>query len=156
VTWCEQYGTTIASGSDDGTIKLWDVNTWTCRHTFQAHNNWVIAVAYSPDGSTIASSSNDGTIHVWDVNTGTCLHNFQAHSDWVNVVVYSPDGSTIASGSDDGTIKLWDVNTGTCLRTLSDRLCEGLQIAGAIGLNAAEKETLKALGAVDGEELQGE
>jgi WD40 repeat protein len=60
-------GKRIASGSDDGTIKLWDAATGEPQKTLAGHSAWVTAVAFSPDGKRIASGSNDGTIKLWDV-----------------------------------------------------------------------------------------
>jgi WD40 repeat protein len=68
----------------------------------------------------------------------------------VNTVKFSSDGSIIASGSDDSTIKIWDTMTGECLETITvPRPYEGMNITGATGLTAAQREALKALGAVE-------
>ena len=65
-------------------------------------------------------------------------------------LTFSLDGQQLASGSEDGTIKLWDVKSGECLITLkADRPYEGMNITGVTGLTEAQKETLKALGAVE-------
>jgi WD40 repeat protein len=63
-------GKTLASGSGDKTIKLWDVKTGKERATLQGHTHGVMSVAYSPDGKTLASGSYDKTIKLWDVATG--------------------------------------------------------------------------------------
>src|SRR5438309_1868007 len=63
-------GKTLASGSNDATIRLWDVATGKERATLQGHKDLVRSVAYSPDGKTLASGSNDATIRLWDVATG--------------------------------------------------------------------------------------
>ncbi|MFM6669825.1 MAG: eIF2A-related protein, partial [Dolichospermum sp.] len=112
-------GQTLASGSVDDTIKLWDVKTGNLLQTLSDHSSSVCSVAYSPDGQTLASGSDDKTIKLWDVKTGNLLQTLSGHSHWVRSVAYSPDGQTLASGSWDNTIKLWNVKTGNLLQTLS-------------------------------------
>jgi TonB family protein len=111
-------GQTLASGSSDKTIELWNVKTGNLLQTLFGHSNWVNSVAYSPDGQTLASGSRDKTIKLWNVKTGNRLQTLPGHSDSVRSVVYSLDGQTLASGSDDKTIKIWDVKTGNLLQTL--------------------------------------
>ncbi len=112
-------GQTLASGSGDKTIKLWDVKTGKELRTIKGHSDPVISVSFSPDGHTLASGSGDKTIKLWDVKTGKELRTIKGHSDPVISVSFSPDGHTLASGSGDKTIKLWDVKTGKELHTLS-------------------------------------
>ena len=106
-------GSTIASGSEDSTLRLWEVNTGTQIRTLTGHTGSVLGVAFSPDGKTIASGSADDTLKLWDANTGTEIRTL-TEDWWGGSVVFSPDGNTIASGN-----KLWDVNTGTEIRTLT-------------------------------------
>ncbi len=112
-------GNTIASGSEDTTLRLWDVATATHRHTLTEHTRGLTSVSFSPDGNTIASGSRDNTVRLWDVATGTLKHTLTEHTGRVNSVVFSPDGNTIASGSRDNTVRLWDVATGTLKHTLT-------------------------------------
>ena len=112
-------GSTLASGSADKTIKLWDIATGQELHTLTGHTNWVNSVAYSPDGSTLASGSIDPTIKFWDIATVQELRTLKGHTDWVYSVAYSSDGKILASGSDDNTIKLWNAATGQEFRTLT-------------------------------------
>ncbi|MBA3923913.1 MAG: hypothetical protein H0X31_20355 [Nostocaceae cyanobacterium] len=82
---------------------------------------------------------------------GTCLKVLQGHTNKVWSVAWSPCGTTLLSGSTDDTIKFWDINTGECTTTFrSDRLYEGMNIAGTTGLNSAQRAALLALGSVDG------
>ncbi|KAL6831988.1 hypothetical protein V8C40DRAFT_285433 [Trichoderma camerunense] len=104
-------GNTIASASNDRTIRLWDATIGTFRQKLEGHGEWVRAIAFSPDGKMLASASNDHTVRLWDVTTGS-FQKLEGHSEWVRAVVFSPDGSTIASASNDRTIGLWDAATG--------------------------------------------
>ena len=58
-------GQTLASGSDDGTVRLWDVNTGTLLYTLTEHRGSVYSVSFSPDGQTLASGSFDRTVLLW-------------------------------------------------------------------------------------------
>ncbi|MDE0636041.1 MAG: T9SS type A sorting domain-containing protein, partial [Candidatus Poribacteria bacterium] len=111
-------GKTIASGSFDRTIRLWEVDTGAHLRTLKEHARDVRSVSFSPDGKTIASGSFEGPIHLWEANTGAHLRTLEGHAWGVNSVSFSPDGKTIASGSFDRTIRLWEVDTGAHLRTL--------------------------------------
>ena len=73
----------------------------------EGHSDYVLSVAYSPDGTKIISGSGDETVKIWDANTGQCLKTLEGHSDDVESVAYSPDGTKIISGSLDNTIKIW-------------------------------------------------
>ena len=117
-------GRTIASGSDDRTIKLWDAASGRELRTLEGHTNAVFSVAFSPDDRTIASGSWDHTIKLWDAASGRELRTLQGHTGKVDSVVFSPDGRTIASGSWDNTIKLWDAASGRELRTLIGHAAE--------------------------------
>ena len=110
--------TTLASGSLDTTIRLWDVTTGRYLWTLIGHTGSVYNLSFSPDGRTLASGSVDTTIRLWDVATGTHLKTLIGHTKSVNSVCFSPDGRIIASGSSDNFICFWDAATGTRLKTL--------------------------------------
>jgi WD40 repeat protein len=146
-------GGLLASGSEDHTVRLWDLrHTGQCLKTLAGHTTWVRSVAFSPDGGLLASGSFDQTVRLWDVHTGQCLKTLSGHTDWVWSVAYSPDGRLLASGSADKTIKLWEVQTGDCLKTLQpERPYERMNITGVSGLTKAQIVALKALGAIERE-----
>jgi WD40 repeat protein len=105
-------GTTVASASDDKTVRLWDTTTGAQKQILQGHDNPVRSVTFSPDGTTVASASDDRTVRLWDTTTGAQKQTIQGHSDSVWSVAFSPDGTTVASASDDRTVRLWDTTTG--------------------------------------------
>jgi WD40 repeat protein len=105
-------GQTVASASNDKTIRLWNAKTGEERQKLIGHDDWVNTVALSPDGQTVVSASGDGTMRLWDAKTGEERQKLTGHDDWVNAVAFSPDGQTVASASDDWTVRLWDAKTG--------------------------------------------
>jgi flagellar hook assembly protein FlgD len=111
-------GKTLASGNDDYTIKLWNVETGQEIRTLSGHNNNVTGVSFSPDGKTLVSGSFDYTIKLWNVETGKEIRTLKGHNDGIFSVSFSRDGKTLASGNGDNTIKLWNVETGQEIRTL--------------------------------------
>ena len=103
----------VASGSDDATICIWDVERRELTvGPLIGHENGVTALAYSPDGTRLVSCSLDKTVRVWNSETGELLSTLSGHSSDVNCVAYSFDGSRIVSGSDDETIIVWDAQIG--------------------------------------------
>ncbi len=140
-------GNTIVSGSDDETIKVWDLATGTKKRTLTGHIDWVNSVAISPNGRTMVSGSCDETIKVWDLATGTKKRTLTGHTDWVNSVAISPDGRTMVSGSCDETIKIWDLATGTEKRTLSGHTDEVNSVAispdGRTIVSGSQDKTIK-------------
>jgi WD40 repeat protein len=95
-------GKTIASASDDNTIKLWNLQGQKPQ-TIEGYH-----VVFSPDGKTIASTSDDNTIRLWSVD-GKPLQTLKGHQDVVNRLVFSRDSKTIASATWDNTVILWNL-----------------------------------------------
>ena len=111
-------GTILASGSRDGTVKLWDVvageNIATLGELW-----WrpVQSISFSPDGAILAVGSY-GVVSLWDVATKTNIATFAGRTKWVESISFSPDGTILASGLNDDKIELWDIATRTNIATL--------------------------------------
>jgi len=115
-------GLHLASGSDDGSVRLWD--TVTGRETISPlrsgdGNITVSSVAFSPAGKFIASGAVNGAIHLWDV----CMDRrpmppLLGHEGTVACVTFSPDGALIASAGADFLVRLWSVETGELLAAM--------------------------------------
>ena len=112
-------GQTLASGSDDYTIKLWNLTNGKEIRTLSRHSSFVRTVTFSSDGSILASGSDDKTINLWNLKNQQEIRTLMIHSHTVKTVAISPDGDIVASGSYDKSIKLWNWKTGQEIRTLS-------------------------------------
>ena len=104
-------GTTLASGLEDGMVKLWDVVTRRNIATLEGYTGTVYSVAFSPDGTILASGAYDRTIRLWDVATRRNIATLSGHTEAINSVAFSSDKVTLASGALDQTVKLWDIVT---------------------------------------------
>ena len=119
VAWSPD-GTRIATGDDDGTVRVWDAATGEPLRALTGHTKSVSSVAWSPDGTRIATGDDDGTVRVWDAATGEPVRALTGHTRSVRSVAWSPDGTRIAtSGDDDGTVRVWDAATGEPVRALT-------------------------------------
>ena len=115
-------GQTLATGSHDKTIKLWDVKTGELIKSLD-NGSRVYSIAFSPDYDTLASGGDEEIVKLWDVRTGHCRQKLIGHRTWVGVVTFGRDAygdEVLASGSDDGAIRLWDPSEGTCTQVLID------------------------------------
>ncbi|KAH9203299.1 vegetative incompatibility protein HET-E-1 [Leptodontidium sp. 2 PMI_412] len=123
-------GRQVVSGSDDGTVRLWDAATGAALQTLEGYTDFVKSVAFSPDGRQVVSGSSDKrTVRLWDAVTGAALQTLEGHSDPVTSVAFSPDGRQVVSGSRDGTLWLWDAATGAALQTLEGHSSSVMSVA---------------------------
>ena len=124
-------GRWLASGSQDGTVNLWDGKTLepVTKLTVSARGKWlrrilaenptaVNAVLFSPDGTLLATAGRDNVVTLWNTETWKIARVAEMQALWIECLAWSPDGRTLASGSWDSHIRLSDPATGTLKRTL--------------------------------------
>ena len=109
-------GATLLTGGDDGTARLWDIETGAEICRFEGHKaglfSRVQSVAFAPDGATLLTGSSDGTARLWDIETGDEIRRFKRHEAWGLSVAFAPGVATLLTGSINGTVRLWDIETG--------------------------------------------
>jgi WD40 repeat protein len=116
----------LASGSRDGTLRLWRLPGETslppgqgaALATLEGHTGPILGLAISPDGQLLASASRDRTLRLWRLPDGEAIKALKGHTDPVLDVAISQDGRLLASGSSDNTIRLWRLPDGEALGTL--------------------------------------
>ncbi|MBC7813215.1 MAG: hypothetical protein H7175_18800, partial [Burkholderiales bacterium] len=106
-------GRTVLSGSRDGSMRLWNVETGGEIRRFEGHESAVYSVAFNPDGRTVLSGSGDNTLRLWEIESGEVLRRYDGHTDTVWSVAFASRGGgrTALSGSADGTMRLWRTET---------------------------------------------
>ncbi len=87
-------GRTLATGSINGKVCLWDVKTRELGNTFTENTETVSSLVFSPDGRTLASGSNKGTVRLWNVDTGEPIATL---TEQMWGLAFNPDGSTLAA-----------------------------------------------------------
>jgi WD40 repeat protein len=116
----------IASGSKDGTVRIWETETGRCLTILQGHKGSVRALAVLRDNK-LASGSEDATIRVWDTEQAKCVQVIDELSS-VLALAALPNGR-LASAGWDGVIRIWDVEQGKCLQTLQGHPSRVLALA---------------------------
>ena len=120
-------GRLLASGSEDNTVRLWEVESGSELHSLTGHTEWVYCVAFSPDGQLLASGSKDNTVRLWDISsalglsgaeglsagaeTGRHLRTLEGPGGSLAGVAFSPNGRWLAAASADNTVRLWEVSS---------------------------------------------
>jgi WD40 repeat protein len=121
-------GKTLASGSFDKTIKLWDVASGKELKTFTGHTKEVVSVAFSPDGKRLASAASQffgnaeptpGEVKTWDKASGLDLRDFEGLGWPAYAVAFSPDGGRVLAAGGGASFRMWDSKTGKQVPTFS-------------------------------------
>ncbi|WP_404790488.1 NB-ARC domain-containing protein [Altericista sp. CCNU0014] len=108
----------LATGSQDCTIRLWNIASGQCVKTLKGHPNGVWSVAFHPSGNLLVSGSNDSTVKLWNPQTGQSLRTLKGYSTGIKSLAFSPDGQYLVSSGDNKKINLWSLTAGECLRSV--------------------------------------
>jgi WD40 repeat protein len=113
-------GEFLASGSYDGSAKVWNVETGKCFQTLNMYGDskgrWVLATAFNPENTSLATAGDGDHIFIWEVKSGKCLFTLKAEStSKIWSLAFSHDGKLIAGGCNDGKVRIWNLETKECI-----------------------------------------
>ena len=140
-------GTKAISGSDDHTLKIWDLRLGKLERTVIGHTDAIRAVAVLPDGGRAISASDDHTLRIWDISTGGQLGSIDIQLDWIRGLIALPRIACVASVSDDRVVRIWDLALGRVVRVLrghtAEVSCAALMPGGDSVVTGADDRTLR-------------
>jgi WD40 repeat protein len=155
-------GRRIVSGGWDWTVRLWCAESGREIACFRGHEEWVMAVACSPDGRLV-SGGRDATVRVWDEAVQPRPARLRGNGHKTQSLAYSPNGRQVVSGGDDGTVRLWDAAAVemlaggkelVCLRGHTDRVSSvAFSPDGGRIVSGSADKTVRLWDANEGKEL---
>ena len=123
-------GSTLATGSEDGKIRVWDPQTGLENATIAGHTGPISKLIFTPDGETLISTGGDwrgdGTIQLWDAKTWKHRAKFE-QKIVNNAITFSPNGGVLASGHSN-EIGFWDIKTAKQITKITDKKISSLSV----------------------------
>ncbi|KAL6070987.1 WD40 repeat-containing protein SMU1 [Balamuthia mandrillaris] len=125
VEFIGEEGFTLASGSSDNTIKVWDVEAGAGQkhllHTLKGHTSRIWDISSNLSGSLLASASGDGSVKLWDLSRQVVVNSktLKSHKGDVYSVKFHPGENHVVTGGYDKIVRLFDVRTGTLIKTFT-------------------------------------
>jgi WD40 repeat protein len=104
--------TLLCTGSANGDVRVWHLDTWQPVILSRQHRDWVWSVSFAPKANLIASGSADQTVKVWDVELRRCIHTLAGNAQRIFAVAWLNDGRHVVSAGEDGTVRIWDAIIG--------------------------------------------
>jgi U3 small nucleolar RNA-associated protein 13 len=109
--WTVRFGRTervLATGSGDKTVKLWNLDDFSCVKTFEGHTNSVLRVDFLNAGMQMVSTASDGLVKLWNIRDESCAATMDNHEDKVWALAVSSDERTVVSGAADSVVTFWE------------------------------------------------
>ncbi|KAG0128182.1 WD40-repeat-containing domain protein [Tuber indicum] len=106
----------LLSCSEDKSVRLWSLATYTALVSYKGHDSPVWDVRFGPYGHYFATASHDHTARLWSCDHIYPLRIFAGHLDDVDTIIFHPNSAYVFTGSTDKTIRMWDVQTGNSVR----------------------------------------
>ncbi len=128
----------IASGSEDATVRIWDAYTGNLVSVLEGKAIAIEHAAFHPNGKNVIVPASNGSFMVWNTEEGKPEQQVEAHEGWITAVDISDDGKHLATASADNTAAVWDLET----RTLIARMKGHEAYLTSVDLNADASEML--------------
>lgn len=113
----DESGGTVATGSSDSSVKLWEASTAKLRGTLAAGGSAVMSVCIS--GELAAGGCSDRNARVWNLATSRIKHTLTGHTGKIYCTKFSPNGRQLVTGASDRSVKVWDLQSGFVSRSAS-------------------------------------
>jgi WD40 repeat protein len=153
-------GLQVATGSQDGTVRIWDIDTGRQRRMFRIGNDDVVAVVWSADGSKLAISTrlvNSVSGALWDVATGKRIRVIAEQDGELAGIIWTSDAASVLAVTPDGKGRLWDAGTGLPkgkLESHDNRITQGVWSPdGTMLATRLSDKTVRVWSATDGRQL---
>jgi hypothetical protein len=138
------------SGSEDGTIRVWDLKSGGELRRLKSNARRILSVAVLPDGRRAISGSDDQTLRLWDLDTGVRLRWLEGRAGAILSVAALPDEGRALTGSDAGIMVLWDLENGVELRRFQHNIAAICSVAalpdGRRALSGSKDGTILPMG----------
>jgi WD40 repeat protein len=109
----------LAVGCSDHFIRIYDLVTLELKKEWEAHQNSVFILRYTPDGNYLLSGSRDARLKTWDIRAGYIqAAEVVAHMHTINHIDFSPDSKHFVTCSMDKSIKVWDLDEMRLLKVI--------------------------------------
>jgi len=117
-------GSSLASGSSDRVIRLWDPRSGSILASLYGHKKSIAALAFNPQGSRLVSSSQDETMKVWDLKSGALLDTIDVSGggiSGIHAMAFSPDGKSLVTAGPNDSLRVWDTRFWQVEQSLNSR-----------------------------------
>ena len=108
-------GSEAISASQDGTIRIWDLEIGNCVMTINAHDGPITGLAVTSDASLVVTSSEDGMVRAFALEEGTCLRTFGTPKCPIHHFLLDPFGRFVVTADERGMLCLWDLVSATAI-----------------------------------------
>ena len=142
-----QDGQKALAGSEDGSIRLWNLPGGNLAGEYTLHQAAISALASNRDGRYVVSAADDSSLLIWDTTTGEVLENLNGQGGKVTALAFSPNSRYVLAGGQDGNLRYWDSFSGKCLASLEGHKEKINQAAitpdGLYALTAGDDKTIR-------------